>query len=105
MAVGLPVIATTSGGLALVVNLDPARPTGWLVRPDDEQALADTLVDAANHPAEIARRGDAVRAHARTHLSSPGRIGSFAEAYARATDHRGRRPKHPPDPTDNVNHA
>ena len=31
MAVGLPVIATNSGGFPLMINLDPARPTGWLV--------------------------------------------------------------------------
>jgi glycosyltransferase involved in cell wall biosynthesis len=39
MAAGLPVIATTSGGFPLMINLDPARPTGWLVQPDDAAAL------------------------------------------------------------------
>src|SRR5713226_5059587 len=33
MAVGLPVIATQSGGFPSMINLDPARLTGWLVAP------------------------------------------------------------------------
>ena len=83
MAVGLPVIATNSGGFPLMVNLDPARPTGWLVPPDDERALSEALVDAANRPQEISRRGDAALAHARTHLSWAGRVNGFEDAYAR----------------------
>lgn len=43
-------IATRSGGFPLMVNLDPVQPTGWLVDPDDIHALADTLVDAIDHP-------------------------------------------------------
>ena len=90
MAVGLPVIATNSGGFPFVVNLDPARPTGWLVPPDDELALSETLVDAVNRPQEIARRGDAALAHARAHLSWAGRVDGFQEAYALARDRRAR---------------
>ena len=74
MAVGLPVIATNSGGFPLMINLDHTRPTGWLVPPDDEAALAEALVDAANRPQEIRRRGDAALAHARTHLSWSSRV-------------------------------
>ena len=91
MAVGLPVIAANSGGLPLVVNVDPARATGWLVPPDDERALADTLVDVVNRPQEITRRGSAALAYARTHLSWAGRVGCFEDAYARARDRRARR--------------
>jgi glycosyltransferase involved in cell wall biosynthesis len=91
MAVGLPVIATNSGGFPLMVNLDPDRPTGWLVAPDDERALAETLVDAANRPEETSRRGDAALAHARAHLSWPGRVSRFEDAYASARERRARR--------------
>ena len=43
MAVGLPVLACRSGGLISMVNLDPARPTGWFVPPDDPDALTEVL--------------------------------------------------------------
>ena len=91
MATGLPVIATRSGGFPLMVNLDQARPTGWLVPPDDEHALGATLVDAANAPYEMARRGDAALAHAHTNLSWAGRVARFQDAYACAQDRRGQR--------------
>ena len=91
MATGLPVIATTSGGFPLMVNLDPARPTGWLVPPDDEHALTETLLDAANAPEEMARRGNAALTHARANLSWAGRVTRFEDAYARARDHRSGR--------------
>ena len=54
MAVGLPVVACRSGGLLSMVNLDPARPTGWFVPPDDLDALTDVLVTVVNDPAERA---------------------------------------------------
>jgi len=90
MAVGLPVIATDSGGFPFIVNVDPARPTGWLVPPDDEPALAEVLVDAVNQPREMARRGAAALAHARAHLSWAGRVAGFEQAYVLARDHRAR---------------
>lgn len=91
MAVGLPVIGTTSGGFPFMVNVDPLRPTGWLVPPDDEGALCDVLVEVVNHRQEVARRGSAALAHARAELSWTGRVAGFEEAYARATDRRARR--------------
>jgi len=91
MAVGLPVIATDSGGFPFIVNVDPGRPTGWLVPPDDEVALAGALVDAVNQPQEMGRRGAAALAHARAHLSWAGRVAGFEHAYALARDRRARR--------------
>jgi D-inositol-3-phosphate glycosyltransferase len=91
MAAGLPVVATTSGGFPLMINLDPARPTGWLVPPDDEPALAQAMVEAVNQPEEISRRGHAALAHARMHLSWSGRVERFEQVYALAKDRRARR--------------
>ncbi len=87
MAVGRPVIASRSGGFPLMINLDPFRPTGWLVAPDDVDALADALVEAVDHPGELARRGLAARAHAQTNLSWASRVADFERAYAAARVH------------------
>ena len=86
MAVGRPVIATRSGGFPLMVNLDPAEPTGWLVVPDDIEALSDALVEAVDDPCEMARRGLAARAHAQANLSWAGRVAGFERAYAAARE-------------------
>jgi D-inositol-3-phosphate glycosyltransferase len=48
MACGLPVIATRSGGPLSFVNAEPEAPNGWLVEPDDVDALADSIVEAVN---------------------------------------------------------
>jgi glycosyltransferase involved in cell wall biosynthesis len=54
MACGLPVIACNAHGPAEIVR---DGTSGWLVPPDDEQALADALLDAAGDRAERERRG------------------------------------------------
>lgn len=61
MACGLPVIAVDRGGPAAIVE-DPE--TGWLVEPDDAEALAAALVAAADDAAERRRRGKRAREHA-----------------------------------------
>lgn len=88
MAVGRPVIATQSGGFPVMINIDPMRPTGWLVRPDDVEALADAIVGAVDHPDEIARRGGFAQEHARADLSWDGRVAAFERAYDAAIEHR-----------------
>ena len=40
MSAGLPPIATNTGGPQSFINVDPLRPTGWLVPPDDVAATA-----------------------------------------------------------------
>jgi D-inositol-3-phosphate glycosyltransferase len=87
MAVGRPVIATLSGGFPSMLNLDPDRPTGWLVAPDDVDALADAMVEAVEHPDETARRGSAGRDHAQANLSWSGRVPYFERVYAAARQH------------------
>jgi glycosyltransferase involved in cell wall biosynthesis len=84
MAVGLPVIATRSGGFPSMINLDPTELTGWLAAPDDIDALTDALVDAVERPDERLRRGAAALIHARTNLSWAGRVAGFEHAYAMA---------------------
>jgi glycogen synthase len=59
MACGLPVIASRTPGPAAIVA--DGR-TGWLIPPDDEDALVDTLLAAASSQQERRARGR----HART---------------------------------------
>ena len=88
MATGLPVVASRSGGLRSMVNLDPARPTGWFVPPDDLNALAETLAAVVNDPAETATRAANAYAHARAELSWDKLVPRFEAVYERAIEHR-----------------
>ena len=58
MACGLPVIAVDRGGPAAIVD-DPD--TGWLVPPDDADALADAMVEAVNDAPARRLRGERAR--------------------------------------------
>jgi glycosyltransferase involved in cell wall biosynthesis len=51
MSCGLPVITTSTGGPLSFVNTVAGKPNGWLVEPDDIEALADALVEAVNDDA------------------------------------------------------
>ena len=86
MAVGLPVLASRSGGLALMVDADSDRPTGWFVPPDDIDALSDAIVTLVNDPAETTRRGAHALAHARADLSWDGLVPRFEAVYAKAIE-------------------
>lgn len=59
MAMGVPPIACDAEGPPTFTDADPASPAraGWLVPPDDEAALAATLLVAACDAAERALRG------------------------------------------------
>jgi glycosyltransferase involved in cell wall biosynthesis len=60
MACGVPPIAANAGGPPSFVNVEPARPNGWLVEPDDLEGLAEALVQGVNDPGgrtERARNG------------------------------------------------
>jgi glycosyltransferase involved in cell wall biosynthesis len=58
MACGLPAIAVDRFGPAAIV--DDAR-TGWLVPPDDAEALADAMVEAVNDGPGRRHRGQEAR--------------------------------------------
>ncbi len=81
MACGVPVIATRSGGPPSFINTDPARPTGWLVPPDDEVELARALIEAINRPGERRRRGERSLAVARTSFSWSSLVPRFEAIY------------------------
>ena len=78
MACGLPVVAVDAHGPAEIVR---DGETGWLVPPDDEDALADALVDAVNDDAVRRERGDAAYADARARYSWPALARDVAAVY------------------------
>jgi glycosyltransferase involved in cell wall biosynthesis len=62
MAMGLPVAASNTGGLAEMIT---AGETGWLVAPGDAPALAEAIVDAAADRERLRAMGLRGREHAR----------------------------------------
>jgi glycosyltransferase involved in cell wall biosynthesis len=62
VACGLPVIASRAHGPAALVAHGG---TGWLIAPDDEDALVDALVAAANGQRERRARGRRAQAASR----------------------------------------
>jgi glycosyltransferase involved in cell wall biosynthesis len=60
MACGLPVIAVDRAGPSTIVD-DPD--TGWLVEPDDRDALAGAMVEAVTDPEGRRLRGRRARGH------------------------------------------
>jgi glycosyltransferase involved in cell wall biosynthesis len=58
MACGRAPVATRSLGPAMIID---DGQTGWLVEPDDEEALARALVEVVEDPDERGRRGRAAR--------------------------------------------
>jgi len=76
MACGLPAIAVDAHGPATIV--EPGE-TGWLVAPDDEEAMADALVEAVNDDSRRAAFGDAAYERSRARYAWP----ALAEGVAR----------------------
>jgi glycosyltransferase involved in cell wall biosynthesis len=83
MACGLPAIAIAAHGPSEIVA---DGQTGWLVPPDDEQALAAALVAAVNDAPERHRRGTAAYAAVRTRYGWPMLGTKFARAYGTLLD-------------------
>jgi glycosyltransferase involved in cell wall biosynthesis len=89
MACGLPVVAVDAHGPARVV--DPGE-TGWLVPPDDEDALARALGEAVADEAERRRRGEVAYERSRERYAWPSIAAAVARVYedARTADTRTR---------------
>lgn len=88
MAAGLPPIATSTGGPATFINLDPARPTGWLVPPDDVPATAGALTEAVSNPLARTERGQRAARFVADHYSWPVSAAAMADLYRRVADER-----------------
>jgi len=58
MACGVPAIAVDRGGPAMIIE---DGETGWLIPPDDREAMADAMVEAANYRRRTAIRGRKAR--------------------------------------------
>jgi D-inositol-3-phosphate glycosyltransferase len=88
MAAGVTVIATRSGGPLSFVNTEEDAPNGWLVEPDDEEALADAMVEAVNDTDERTRRADNAYDQIRSAYAWSELAGRFIEEYEKAMAER-----------------
>jgi glycosyltransferase involved in cell wall biosynthesis len=86
MACDLPVIATLSGGPPSFVNVVDGEPDGWLVAPDDEEALANAIVTAVEDADQRRRRGASAGRHARQWHSWDSAAGRLAALYDACAD-------------------
>jgi len=75
---GRPVVATTVGGLAEVVQ---EGSTGFLVPPDDERFLAGAILKALDDPQKAERMGAAGKRWVEEHYSWRGIAGQVAQLY------------------------
>ena len=86
MASGIPPIATSSGGPLSFINLDPARPTGWLVQPDDLSATTTALADAVSNRVARIERGQRAAQFVRQHYSWSSAATAFTQLYEEVLD-------------------
>jgi glycosyltransferase involved in cell wall biosynthesis len=85
MACGLPVIAVNAHGPAEIVD---DGDTGWLVPPDDEDAMVEALVEAVNGDAERRRRGERAHEEARSRYAWPALTRGLARVYEEVREGR-----------------
>jgi glycosyltransferase involved in cell wall biosynthesis len=78
MACAVPPIAVNRYGPTEIVH---DGHTGWLVEPDDRDALAGAIAAAVDAPDERRRRGEAARRDARSRFSWPALAGRLAEVF------------------------
>ena len=86
MSCGLPVITTRTGGPLSFVNTVAGKPNGWLVEPDDVDALADALVEAVNDGTARNARADHARQQIRGAFSWRALAGRFDALYTDVLD-------------------
>ena len=97
MASGVPPIGTTTGGPLSFINVDAARPTGWLVPPDDVAATASALAEAVSDDAARSQRGINAARFVREHYSWSGSAKTFAALYEEVSAESRRSPSSRPD--------
>ena len=85
MACGLPALAVDAHGPAEIVEHGE---TGWLVAPDDEEALAGALVEAVNSDRERRRRGERAYETARGRYSWPALARGLGQVYQEVAERR-----------------
>jgi glycosyltransferase involved in cell wall biosynthesis len=78
MACGLPPIAVDAHGPATIIE---DGEDGWLVPADDEDAMAEALVEAVNDADERRRRGEAAYESSRARYSWPALAEEVASVY------------------------
>lgn len=79
MATGLPVVATSVGGVPdLVIDME----TGLLVSPSDPIAFADAVATYVRDPEMRGRHGSAGRARIEAHYSVDGMVAGYDKLYA-----------------------
>jgi glycosyltransferase involved in cell wall biosynthesis len=89
MAVGLPVISTSVGGIPTVID---EGQTGWLVPPGDEARLRERLARLRDDP-DLARAcGGRARAAALARFSADRMRREYIELYERVLARRSGRP-------------
>ncbi len=86
MAAGLPPIATSTGGPLSFINIDPGRPTGWLVPPEDVAATARAVTEAITDRASRVERGRRAATYVRENYSWAFAAEAFAGLYAEVID-------------------
>ena len=84
MACGLPVVAADAHGPATIVEHGE---TGWLVPPDDEEALAGAMLELVRDDEERRRRGELAYRSARERYSWPALAQSLARVYEEVRGH------------------
>jgi glycosyltransferase involved in cell wall biosynthesis len=84
MACGLPALAVDAFGPREIVT---DGSTGWLVPPDDRAALTAAILDIADNPAEVTRRGALARMDALEKYSWPALAGAVSRLYSAVRRH------------------